>query len=93
MQLQSTHPQIYSTRSRIRIWNPIGGLWWSFSAETNIVLSPLLSRFCTEAPSLMFGRILNVTFSEELSATGVTQGNFELTMPPDSLDSHQTQEQ
>ena len=35
------HPQIYSTSSRIRIWNPVGGLQWSFFAETVNVLSPL----------------------------------------------------
>ena len=40
----------------------------------------------------MFDGILNVTLSEEVSTTGVTQGNLELPLPPDSLDSHQTQE-
>ena len=30
---------------------------------------------------------------EEVSTTGVTQGNLELPLPSDSLDSHQTQEQ
>ena len=44
------------------------------------------------APSLMFNRILNTTLSEEkVSTTGVTQGNLELPLPPNSLDSHQTQ--
>ena len=42
--------------------------------------------FCRGAPSLMFDRILNVTRSVEISTTGVTQGNLELPMPPDSLD-------
>ena len=31
MHFQSSHHQIYSTSSRIHIWNPIGGLWWTFS--------------------------------------------------------------
>ena len=43
------------------------------------------------APSLMFYRILNATLSEEVSSSGVTQGNLELLLPPSSLDSHQTQ--
>ena len=42
--------------------------------------------FCTVAPSLMFDGILNVTLSEEVSTTGVTQGNLELPLPPDFLD-------
>ena len=41
----------------------------------------------------MFDRILNVTLSEELFTTGVTQENLELSLPPNSLDSHQTQKQ
>ena len=40
----------------------------------------------TGAPSLMFGRILNVTLSEDVSTTGFTQGNLELPLPSDSLD-------
>ena len=39
----------------------------------------------------MFDGILNVTLSEKVSTTGVTQENFELPLPPNSLDSHQTQ--
>ena len=42
--------------------------------------------FRTGVPSLMFDGILNVTLSEEVSTTGVTQGNLELPLPPDSLD-------
>ena len=42
--------------------------------------------FRTAAPSLMFDGILNVTLSQEVSTTGVTQGNLELPLPPDSLD-------
>ena len=34
--------------------------------------------FCRGAPSLMSDRILNVTLSEEVSTTGVTQGNLKL---------------
>ena len=41
----------------------------------------------------MFGRIANVTLSEEVSTTGTMQGNLELPLPPNSLDSHQTQKQ
>ena len=44
------------------------------------------------APSLMFDGIPNVTLSEEkVSTTGVTQGNLELLLCPNSPDSHQTQ--
>ena len=39
--------------------------------------------------SLMFDRILNVTLSEEVSTTRVTQGNLELPLPPNSLDTKQ----
>ena len=39
----------------------------------------------------MFDGILNVTLSEEVSTTEVTQGNLELPLLPNSLDSHQTQ--
>ena len=45
------------------------------------------------APALMFDGILNVTPSEEVSTTGVTQENLELPLLPNSLDSHQTQKQ
>ena len=38
---------------------------------------------------LMFDRILNVTLSEEVSTTRVTQGNLELPLPPNSLDTEQ----
>ena len=37
---------------------------------------------------LMFDRTLNVTLSEEISTTGITQKNLELPLPPNSLDSH-----
>ena len=43
------------------------------------------------APSLMFDGILNVSLSEEVSTTGVTQGNLNLILRPNSLDSHQKQ--
>ena len=42
--------------------------------------------FHTGVPSLMFDGILNVTLSEEVSTTGVTQGNLKLPRLPDSLD-------
>ena len=37
---------------------------------------------------LIFDGILNVTLRDELFTTGVTQGNLELPLPPNSLDSH-----
>ena len=43
------------------------------------------------APSLMFDRILNVFLPEEVSTIGVTEGNLELPLPPNSLDLHQRQ--
>ena len=40
----------------------------------------------------MFNGIPNETLSmEKVSTIGVTQENLELTLPPNSLDSHQTQ--
>ena len=46
--------------------------------------------FWRGAQSLMFDRILNVTLSEEVFTTGVTQKNLELLLPrPNSPDSHQ----
>ena len=39
----------------------------------------------------MLGGILNATLSEKVSTTGVTQENLELPLLPNSLDSHQTQ--
>ena len=47
-----------------------------------------VGRFRTQAPSLMFDRIPNVTLSEEVSVTGVTQRNIEIPLRPGSLDSH-----
>ena len=44
--------------------------------------------FRRRASLLIFEGILNVTLTEELFTTGVTQGNLELTLPPNSLDSH-----
>ena len=44
------------------------------------------------ALSLMNGRILNVTLSEDkVSTTAVTDGNLELLLRPNCPDSHQTQ--
>ena len=40
----------------------------------------------------MFYGVLNKTLPEEkVSTTGITQGNLELLLRPNSLDSHQTQ--
>ena len=48
--------------------------------------------FSRGAPSLMFDGILNVTLSKKkVSTAGVTQGNLELLLSPNSPDSHQTQ--
>ena len=44
--------------------------------------------FHREASLLIFDGILNVILLEELFATGVTQGNLELPLPPNSLNSH-----
>ena len=41
----------------------------------------------------MFDGILNVTLFEELFTTVLTQGNLELSPPPNSLDSHQIKKQ
>ena len=43
-----------------------------------------------EAPSLMFDGILNVSLPE-VSITRVTKENLEFPLPPNSLDSRQTQ--
>ena len=48
--------------------------------------------FCRGAPSRMFDGILNATLSEKVSTTGVIQENLELPLLPNSLDSHQTQD-
>ena len=53
----------------------------------------LVGCFRRGALALMFDGILNVTLSEEVSTTGVTQENLELPLLPNSLDSHQTQKQ
>ena len=39
----------------------------------------------------MFDEILNANLSEKVSTTGVIQENLELPLFPNSLDSHQTQ--
>ena len=41
----------------------------------------------------MLDGVLNLTLSEEVYTTEVTQGNLELPLLPDSLDSYQTQKQ
>ena len=92
MQFQSTHPapippQIYSTSSRIHVWNPVRDLRWSFFAETANV-----DCFSRGAPSLMFDAKCDA-LSAGVSITGVIQGNLELPLPPNSLDSHQRQRQ
>ena len=51
----------------------------------------VLSAFAVFAQD--FDRILKVILSEKVFTTGVTQGNIELSLPPNSLDSHQKQKQ
>ena len=54
----------------------------------NKLRAKLVRCFRTRAPSLMIGGILNVTLSEKVSITGVTQEDLELPLLPDSLDSY-----
>ena len=83
-------PQINSTSSGIRIWNHVGGLRRSFFAAPFLQEQPTCSVDCFRrgASLLIFDGILNVTLPEEIFTTGVTQGNLELFLPPNSLDSH-----
>ena len=90
MYLHSTHPQINSTSSGIHISNHVGGLRWSFFAAPFLQEQPTCSVDCFRrgASLLIFDGILNVTVPEEIFTTGVTQGNLELVLPPNSLDSN-----
>ena len=47
--------------------------------------------FRRRAQSLMFDGIVRETLSEEVSTNAVTQVNLKLAPPPNSFDSHQTQ--
>ena len=47
-----------------------------------------VDRFHRGTLLLIFDGILNVILLEEIFATGVTQGNLELPLPSNSLDSH-----
>ena len=74
-------------------------LRWSFFCRKSRCLQTV-GYFRRRAPSWMFGRILNATliiarrkFEEKLSITWVIQGNLILTLPLNSLDLHQTQNQ
>ena len=92
----SLSPQINSTSSGIQIWNLIeiwnliGGMWWSFSAAPFFREQSTCSVDCFRrgASLLIFDRILNMILLEDLFTTWVTQGNLELLLPPNSLDSH-----
>ena len=53
----------------------------------------LIGCFRRGAPSFMFDGILNVSLSEAVPTTEITQENLELSVPPDFLDSHQTQKE
>ena len=46
-----------------------------------------VDNFRSGASLLIFDGSLNVTLPEELFNTGVTQGNLEFPLPPNSLDS------
>ena len=83
-------PQVNSTSSGIRIWNLVGGLRWSFfcCAFFREQSTCSVDCFCRGASLWIFDGILNVTLSEEVFTTGVIQGNLELPLPPNSLDSH-----
>ena len=83
-------PQINSTSSGIQIWNLVGGLRWSFSAAPYLREQSTCSVDCFHrgASLLIFDGILNVILLEELFILGVTQGNLELHLSPNSLDSH-----
>ena len=59
-------PQIYSTSSRIHIWNLVEGLRWSLFVETVNV-----GCFSKGAPSLMFDGILNAMRCLRLSSLGL----------------------
>ena len=82
--------QINSTCSGIRIWNHAGSLRWSFFAAPFLQEQSMCSVDCFRRGALLliFDGILNVTLPEEIFTTGVTQGNLELFLPPNSLDSH-----
>ena len=75
MHFQCTHspsPKIYSTSSRIHIWNPVGGLRWSC--------------FSRGAPS-MFDGILNAMLClRRFPSLGLHKEIFELPLPPNFLD-------
>ena len=57
----------------------------------NSELVKLVSCFYRGALSLIFEMWLNVTLPVELFTTGVAQRNLEFPLPPNSVDSHQTQ--
>ena len=98
--LQSTYtPHLQYLSNRRHIQSPVEHLRWSFFCRKSRCLQTV-GYFRRRAPSWMFGRILNATliiarrkFEEKLSITWVIQGNLILTLPLNSLDLHQTQNQ
>ena len=76
--------------SAFGIWSEVCvGIFWGNSQRFKPV-----GCFCRGALPLMFDGILIVTLSEEkISTTGSIQGNHKLPLPPNYLDSHQTQKQ
>ena len=60
-------------------------------AYQRLIRVKAVSCFSRGALSLVFGGILNLTLSEKVSTTGATHKNLESPLLPNSLDSHQTQ--
>ena len=60
-------------------------------AQQRLIRVKAVGCFCRVAPSLMFDGILNAAMSEKVSTTGAIQENLELPLCPNSLDSHQMQ--
>ena len=91
MHLQSTHTpysqHLRSDRYLQSCQKSVVGLFCGNSKDVRAV-----GYFRRRAPSLTFDGILNATLSEEkVSTTGVTQGNLKIPLPPNYLDSYQTQ--
>ena len=81
----TTH--IHSSSSQIHILefirNSVVGTFCGRSLHVKVI-----GCFHREAASLMFGGVLNMTLSKEVSATGFTQRNLKLFLPLNSPDLH-----
>ena len=104
MHLQSAYtPCLQYLSNRRRIWNPVEQLRLSFFAEIVDVLGPsLFSQKSSimdvwqDSKCYLLCPIIHYSSHKvwgEASITGVTQRNLGLTLPPNSLDLHQTQKQ